>query len=447
MDGYSYDSAGNLQNDGVHQYFYDAENRLIQVDGTPPYCTSNGASGTAPTACFYYDARGAGFVLANPGIKNGHRVHRTGIADNACNDDNNGGIADYGFDLDGNWTIRTNSGGGACASEVYVAGHHFGVSDDGNLYFDHTDWLGTSRLRNTQSDVVNGYAPETCTSLPFGDGLLCNSTFGSNIHFTGKEHDYESNLDYFGARYDESSMGRFSSPDPNETSGLESPEDPQDWNAYAYGRNNPLSETDPDGRDHIVCEGNGMEHCVRLSDAQFEEFKQQNPNLVFSNDGTISVQSPDGTTTQIGHQFYEGSNDVSTDFVGLYSRGVGVYRFGVGLFRFGVRAAVRSLLVRAARQGVIQGLRDIKDASSMQGASAQEVEDAVPSNWEVAPTKKSDGWRWADPARPGDQVRYMPGNPGDPNPVKQGPYIRISIGGQTSGPIPAAGNPTLPQQP
>jgi RHS repeat-associated protein len=33
-------------------------------------------------------------------------------------------------------------------------------------------------------------------------------------HFTGKERDAESGLDYFGARYYGSSMGRFMSPDP-----------------------------------------------------------------------------------------------------------------------------------------------------------------------------------------------------------------------------------------
>ncbi len=33
--------------------------------------------------------------------------------------------------------------------------------------------------------------------------------------FTGKERDAESGLDYFGARYYASSMGRFMSPDPS----------------------------------------------------------------------------------------------------------------------------------------------------------------------------------------------------------------------------------------
>jgi len=37
MDGYSYDAAGNLLNDGTHSYTYDAENRITKVDeATPP---------------------------------------------------------------------------------------------------------------------------------------------------------------------------------------------------------------------------------------------------------------------------------------------------------------------------------------------------------------------------------------------------------------------------
>src|SRR5207302_83570 len=51
MDGYSYDASGNLLNDGSHQYFYDAENRLIQMDGTLGNCST-------ATACYKYDAEG-----------------------------------------------------------------------------------------------------------------------------------------------------------------------------------------------------------------------------------------------------------------------------------------------------------------------------------------------------------------------------------------------------
>jgi hypothetical protein len=43
---------------------------------------------------------------------------------------------------------------------------------------------------------------ETCLSLPFGDALNCSGGIDPREHhFTGKERDTESGLDYFGARY------------------------------------------------------------------------------------------------------------------------------------------------------------------------------------------------------------------------------------------------------
>jgi RHS repeat-associated protein len=68
--------------------------------------------------------------------------------------------------------------------------------------------------------------------------------------YTGKERDTESGLDYFGARYYGSSMGRFMSPDwaddpiPVPYANLMNP---QSLNLYSYVGNNPLSSTDEDG--------------------------------------------------------------------------------------------------------------------------------------------------------------------------------------------------------
>jgi RHS repeat-associated protein len=62
---------------------------------------------------------------------------------------------------------------------------------------------------------------------------------------TGKERDAESGLDYFGARYYGSSMGRFMSPDPSNL-GVDIYL-PQTWNRYAYVVNNPLSLVDKNG--------------------------------------------------------------------------------------------------------------------------------------------------------------------------------------------------------
>ena len=67
---------------------------------------------------------------------------------------------------------------------------------------------------------------------------------------TGKERDAESGLDYFGARYYGSNMGRMMSPDPGNIGA--NPANPQSWNMYSYSLNNPLSLTDPTGL--YVCE-------------------------------------------------------------------------------------------------------------------------------------------------------------------------------------------------
>jgi RHS repeat-associated protein len=72
--------------------------------------------------------------------------------------------------------------------------------------------------------------------------------------FTGKERDAESGLDYFGARYYGSSMGRFMSPDPT---GLyyANPANPQSLNLYSYVLNNPLINIDPTGTECVWDDG------------------------------------------------------------------------------------------------------------------------------------------------------------------------------------------------
>ncbi len=82
-----------------------------------------------------------------------------------------------------------------------------------------------------------------------GTPRLMNLCVLNASHFTGRERDSESGLDYFGARYYGSSMGRFSSPDNGEDQDMQ---DPQSWNLYPYVRNNPVTNTDPDGRDCVV---------------------------------------------------------------------------------------------------------------------------------------------------------------------------------------------------
>jgi len=78
----------------------------------------------------------------------------------------------------------------------------------------------------------------------------------SRSRFTGKERDAESGNDYFGARYYGSSMGRMLSPDPSQLY-FANPAYPQSLNLYSYGRNNPLTNTDPTGMDCVNDHGDG----------------------------------------------------------------------------------------------------------------------------------------------------------------------------------------------
>ena len=68
--------------------------------------------------------------------------------------------------------------------------------------------------------------------------------------YTGKERDAESGLDYFGARYYASNVGRWISADwaqKPEAVPYSKLDDPQSLNLYAYVGNNPLSQADSDG--------------------------------------------------------------------------------------------------------------------------------------------------------------------------------------------------------
>ena len=77
--------------------------------------------------------------------------------------------------------------------------------------------------------------------------------FTERVKYAGHEFDVGTGLSYMGARYYDSSIGRFLSQDPVASF---IPEkliiDPQQLNEYAYARNNPLVNIDPDGLDSHV---------------------------------------------------------------------------------------------------------------------------------------------------------------------------------------------------
>jgi len=250
LSSYTYDAAGNVVNDGNNQYAYDNEGRLCAVQTTP-------ISGGTVTWVYLYDAEGGRVA------KGTVNVGSAALSAAMCNP------ATYPITVTESYvlgpsgeelTTYTWSGGQStwARSNVYAGGLLATYDTQGSgLHYQLTDQLGTRRV---QTDPAG--TPETdCRQLPYGDGLNCFAAPGAAstgaagddanpLHFTGKQRDTETGNDYFLARYYSSNMGRFMSPDwsakiePVPYSKLD---DPQTLNLYAYVRNNPVGNADPDG--------------------------------------------------------------------------------------------------------------------------------------------------------------------------------------------------------
>jgi RHS repeat-associated protein len=280
MDGYSYDDAGNLLNDGNYAYTYDAENRIIQVNLPGP--------GGALVATYTYDA-------------NGHRVSKT-----------SGGVSlAYLYDTEGHVVVETNLNTSPAAwtrGEIFAVGRHIATysgGSSGTTNFIETDWLGTERVRTNHSGAVC----ETITSLPFGDGHSTSTSCGdvSPLQFTGKERDNESGLDYFGVRYYGSAAGRFTSVDPIHVT-RDRILDPQQFNLYAYTRNNPMKYVDPDGRYFVGTDGKRVAFTIDKGQITF------GANASADLKRMTGLVSASGSATALAKFSAAAGNDTKIDF-------------------------------------------------------------------------------------------------------------------------------------
>ena len=135
------------------------------------------------------------------------------------------------------------------------------------------DHLGSTRMEADKSGSLGGMRRHDYA--PFGEEMYAgirrnggNGQYGyeppqSSVRqrFGSKERDTETGLDYFLARYYSNNQGRFTGPDIPFADQFEN--DPQSWNLYAFVRNNPCANTDPNGREtcyysngsQIGCEG------------------------------------------------------------------------------------------------------------------------------------------------------------------------------------------------
>ncbi len=232
----SYDAAGNqLALPGLTLQ-YDGAGRIRTVN--------NGTSGT-----YTYDG-------------DGRRVKKVA-----------GGVTTYYFyDPDGNPVWEYRVGTGWETFNLFFNGKHAAINNTTEgLRWRHLDHLGNLVLKtnNVGSDVCRYYYK------PYGELSSRTCTEADDYWFTGKERDAETGLDYFGARYHGSGIGRFTSADERLVDQF--PEDPQSWNLYAYVRNNPLVLLDERGR-----------YWVRATSKSREYFRVYREDLMAARVGRLS---------------------------------------------------------------------------------------------------------------------------------------------------------------
>jgi RHS repeat-associated protein len=209
--GYAYDAAGNMTNDSIHTYTYDAEGNVLTVDG-------------GSTGQYVYDALNCRVWV-----------------------EASGSTYEYLYDFAGrrisSWLQPSNFGN---EGRIYWDGQQIAYrASNGDTYFEHQDWLGTERMRTDYTGAV----ASSYTSLPFGDGytpdVLETYAGQDNNQFAGLGYDTETTTDHAQLRQYSPAQGRWFSPDPYY--GSYDFTNPQSMNRYSYVLNNPLSFVDPAG--------------------------------------------------------------------------------------------------------------------------------------------------------------------------------------------------------
>jgi RHS repeat-associated protein len=200
--GCTYDSNGNVTNDGTNAYTWNAFSKMASVNMTGTGCATNGD-------CLVYDALGRVVEIDDGSTQ--EEIWYTQLGKTAYM---NGQTYLYGyFPGPGGGTLYNSSACPTC--------------------WLHKDWLGNARL------VSRGVTVETDRAYaPYGE--VFNVFGGTNQPWT--MYGGGSTQDILAGMYDtpnrelQSTQGRFLSPDPAGSG----------WNQYAYPAN-PNSSTDPSG--------------------------------------------------------------------------------------------------------------------------------------------------------------------------------------------------------
>jgi RHS repeat-associated protein len=262
---YRYDAAGNMTYDATAalNYTFDQENRIT---GTGGYT-------------YAYDG-------------NGNRVRKS-----------NGNLAVNGTLY---WATmpgvvaETDLTGTTKSEYIFFNGQRIarrdGVNGTGGVFYYFSDHLKTTAVITDSAGAPKGESD----SYPWGGELQLVSNDSNHYKFTGKERDVESGLDYFGARYYSSGLGRFVTSDwasKAATVPYADLTDPQSLNLYSYVRNLPTTKMDGDGHTS-ACDGKTNCTTSTVKSTRVEETENE-VHVITSTVTTTQYTAPDGASVGI----------------------------------------------------------------------------------------------------------------------------------------------------
>ncbi|MBF0533231.1 MAG: fibronectin type III domain-containing protein, partial [Candidatus Omnitrophica bacterium] len=241
---YTYDEIGNIQTMDGRSYTY-GEN----------YAGAHAVTSLSDNSKFTYDANGN---MATRQVTGGDLQTLTYDAENRLTGISKNNTAQETFTYDGDGGRTKVSAGGMLtkyigslyeednfgkANHIFLGSSRIATVRNGSQLFYHTDHLGGTNVTTDNAGTVKEkfeYEPYGKTARHDAAALPEETT---KYNFTGKESDATSGLYYFEARYYDSSLGRFITPDKI----VQEISNPQTINRYTYANNNPVNNIDPTG--------------------------------------------------------------------------------------------------------------------------------------------------------------------------------------------------------
>jgi RHS repeat-associated protein len=239
---FSYDAFGNITKSGSSSFqptYSYVTNHMTEIGGSTPTYDANGNVTNDFLHTYTWDATGRPVIIDGVGVTYdalGRMVER----------DSGGTYTQVVYAPTGG-KLALMSGQTLSKAFVSLSGGAVAVYNSSGLaYYRHPDWLGSSRFASTPARALYFDG----ANAPFGENYAQTGT--TDLSFTGMNQDTVSNLFDFPAREYNAIQGRWPSPDPKGISSVRT-KDPQTWNRYAYVRNNPLKLTDPTGESFVDC--------------------------------------------------------------------------------------------------------------------------------------------------------------------------------------------------